>query len=705
VSSATTPDAHASSVHSDRPGAPGLWALAATLCAALVATFWALEMAGWAPLLLAVFLWAAVPGVLFAWRVYGGQTGALGTACLIGPVWGFALTSLVLLALWTMGLRHWSLLVVAPVLASVPALLARRWTGLLAPVRLGRRDLACVLLVLLIVPVIVGRPYSRVGADVEDGRAYRAYFTADFVWKMAVVTEVAKGTMPPRNQFLGDRPLHYYWLPHLLSAVEYRALEPQVRLDRLLLVNAVLFGLAFTAFLYAFTRHFVGAPGWAAAGIALAVFCSSFEGLERLVVHWREGLPLAMLRNINIDAVTRWFYGSLPIDGLQRLLLYQPQHHAAGYATGLSAILVLWRAREPARMATMVVAGTCLAACVLLSAFSALMIVSLTIPVAAFVLVRAGKWRALVPCAIVAAVPVALAGLVAVGLSYASEAESLIEIGVHRMAVARLWPAFPVNFGAAFPAMAAGLLWMAARRDSSFVPLVVLVGGSFFYYFFVNVRDVQDVYVGWRAGHLLLIATAPLAGYVLHGLSRARLVPRVAGFAAAGLLALAALPTVVIDLYNTQDIENRSRGPGFRWTIVLSHAELEALDWIRANTHPAALVQVEPTVRAPETWSYIPTFAERRMAAGLPLSMVPLDPYQRASERMRRMFSAGEADEVFDVAVRNGIDYLVVAPPERHAYPHLEPMLDEASRLFPLVFRNAEVSVYQVGAVPRRRGE
>jgi hypothetical protein len=252
--------------------------------------------------------------------------------------------------------------------------------------------------------------------------------------------------------------------------------------------------------------------------------------------------------------------------------------------------------------------------------------------------------------------------------------------------------------------MAAGLLWLAVRRDASVLPLGVIVGGSFLYYFFVNVRDVQDVYVGWRAGHLLFIATAPLAGHVLHQLSQARRITRVAGLTMMGLLSAAALPTVLIDLYNTQDIGNRSRGPGFRWTIVLSHAELEALDWIRFNTHPTAVVQVEPSVRAPETWSYIPSFAERRMAAGLPLSMVPLDPYRTASARATRLYRANEAEEAFDTAVRNGIDYLVVGPPERAAYPEFEALLDGAPKLFSLTLRNADVSIYQVGPVPRRRG-
>ena len=44
--------------------------------------------------------------------------------------------------------------------------------------------------------------------------------------------------------------------------------------------------------------------------------------------------------------MSRWIYRSLPVDGLHRVLWYQP-HHATGYALGFSAMLVLVQARVP----------------------------------------------------------------------------------------------------------------------------------------------------------------------------------------------------------------------------------------------------------------------------------------------------------------------------------------------------------------------
>ena len=61
--------------------------------------------------------------------------------------------------------------------------------------------------------------HSRfVGVEIPEGHVYRAYFTADYVWRRAVVAELAKGDFLPANPYYVGDVLHYYWLPHLLSA-------------------------------------------------------------------------------------------------------------------------------------------------------------------------------------------------------------------------------------------------------------------------------------------------------------------------------------------------------------------------------------------------------------------------------------------------------------------------------------------------------
>ena len=247
------------------------------------------------------------------------------------------------------------------------------FAGSLTSPTFTRRDLVAIAIVLAIVPLVVGRPYARVGELRPEGRAYRAYFIADFVWAMAVVGEVSKGDVPPRNPFLAGDALHYYWLADLLPSIEHRATRASLRVEPLILCNSVLLDLAFMAFLYAFVRHFVHSPPAAALSCVAVVLCSSFEGTQQLYQFWRWNVPLDALRDLNIDAMTRWKLDSLPVDGLQRLLLYQP-HHATAWALGLSGLLVLMQSRDASRVRVSLLAGILLSASLLMSSFLAVMI-------------------------------------------------------------------------------------------------------------------------------------------------------------------------------------------------------------------------------------------------------------------------------------------------------------------------------------------
>ena len=130
------------------------------------------------------------------------------------------------------------------------------------------------------------------------------------------------------------------------------------------------------------------------------------------------------------------------------------------------------------------------------------------------------------------------------------------------------------------------------QRLTAFAAIAVLVAVGFGFYFFVDVVDHQHAYVGWRAGHLLFIAMAPLVGLLWEDATKRGGATRAAVMAALGLLAVAAAPTTAIDLYNTQDTANQHQGPGFRWTEILSPGEVDALAWL-ANTPESALVQVD----------------------------------------------------------------------------------------------------------------
>jgi hypothetical protein len=653
----------------------------------------------YALILAATVVWFTLPGVFIARAVYARQPGAAIGSWLLGGVWGQAFSSLALLALWVAGLRSGWILLLAPLLAFPVVFLVRPLAGRFTLPPFTRADVLAVLLLLAIVPLIVGRPFARVGADLPDGRAYRAYFTADFVWRMAVAAELSKGDVPPKNQFYLDDPLRYYWLPHLLPAIQYRLQMPPARLDRVLLVNSVVLDLVFVAFLYALTRQLVTSRVAAVVGCASAVLFTSFEGAERLWWHWRHAIPLDAIRNdairnVNIDAVENWYYGALKIDGLQRLLWYQP-HHAMGYAAGLTALLCATQARDVGRFGAMVWIGVLLACSLLLSTFAALMLTTMVAIYVGIRLLKERRYGALVSAAAGAAIPLAIGLGIATWLQYVDRSESLIHLGLNPAAIRGVPASLLLNS----PMLAASFvgLWIALRSNEPYADIFgVIVCVSALFYFFVDVIDHQHVYVGWRSGHFTFIASAALAGYALQELFRRGGRLKIVTAVVAAIVATAAVPTMAIDFYNTQDVANRSRGPSFRWTLVLPPEEIQGLDWIRAQTAADAIVQVEPSVRDTNTWAYLPAFAERRMAGGLPIGMVPLAKYQAATERVKAIYTAHTWRDAYDGAMALRIDYLIVGPPEREAYPALEKMLDEQPAYFQPVFHNGSLTIYHL---------
>jgi hypothetical protein len=646
-------------------------------------------------LCLGSFVVFVAPGVFVARAALGREPGWL-SAVAFGAVVGLGVSALALLALWGAGARGLWTLVVAPLLAAALVVPARSLQGRLTFARLDRRDARAICLVALLVPLVVGLPFYRVGSKVPDGRAYRAYFTADYVWRMAVVAELAKGDFPPKNPFYKGDTLHYYWLPHLQTGVQYRGLRQGATLDELLLCHSVLVDLAFVVFLYAFGRQFVRSRAGVGLAVASVVLFTSFEGSYLLYYCWHRPRPLDAVRYLNVDAVDRWFFYGMPIDGLQRLLLYQP-HHASAYALGVLALLVVARRGRARDGRVMLAAGVLLALNALLSTFSALMLTAAIAVYEVCGVVRHLDVRRAVVHGLAGAVPLGVALALARALQYADLSQgSLTRIGLNPAALSNALVSIPLSLGPVLLAGCAGVCVAMTNRRRGSVVIAAFVAAIAFFYLFVDVIDHQGVYVGWRAGHLMLIALVPLIGLAIEAAWSLRPALRATACLALALLALLAAPMTVMDLYNTQDITNRARGPRFRWTLVLTHAELFMLNWIKANTPPDAIVQVDPTARDSDTWAYLPAFAERRMAVGLPISMIPRAKYVRGSDDAHAVFAASSAREAYERARRLGIEYLLVGPPEMASAPDVDLRFDSGPEFFTKLVRTRELLLYRV---------
>lgn len=634
-----------------------------------------------------------LPGVAIARAIAGPALGWL-VPLALGPLLGQALGSLALTGVWAAGGRGIWVVLAAPLLVAGVIVPARRLQGRWRLPVTAPGDRIALAALLLIVPLVVGLPFAHVGEITADGQFYRAYFTADYVWRRAVVAELAKGAFLPVNPYFHSDTLHYYWMPHLLTAAQYRFAGAWATLDELLLIRSVGIDAFLVTFLYGLVRVFGVRPWASAAGVAFVILSSSFEGLYAWFDFAIHGVPAHELTNLNIDAITRWYIRGIPIDGLQRLLFYQP-HHAVGYAAGLMGLLAVSRRSRIFDPVAMAVAGLLLGLSIVISSFAGVMFTAGAALFEAISVVRQLAWRRGLAHAASSAVPLALASGLVLALRYVDADGSIVALGVNRVATQSFWLVTALSFGPVLIVSVAALAVILRQERNDLGELGALAAACVVFYFFINVRDHQDVYVGWRVGHLLFMAATVLAGIAFDHLGS---MPN-RRMASAGLVAvgLAGLPTTVIDIYNTQDLTNNREAPGFRWTLRLTPDDRQAFHWIKLNTRPDEVIQVDPFARNTETWAYLPAFAERRMAAGLPISMVPLKKYDEGSQAIRPLFDESPL-AAYERAVRAGINYVLVGPPERDAHPGVEQRLDSLPELLPLLFRNGTISIYGVRA-------
>lgn len=641
--------------------------------------------------------WLAIPGVFLIRQLFASREPASIGAWLFGPALGLGFSVFGVFLLWAARVQNWIALILGPLLTWGLVVAARRWGGpTLRLPAFTRRDIVAVTLALAIVPVVTWAPYDHIREPVADGEAYRAYFTADFVWAMTVTAELAKGDLPPHNPFLTDQSLHYYWMAHFLSGALYRNVRGWgVTAEQVILIDGLTFGLCFVAFLYGLAR-LVGAGPWASLlGCVAGFLANSYEGADmiRAIVQGRD--DWSALTTVNIDAITRWYYHGMPVDGLQRLLLYQP-HHLTGYVFALGALWLVSLSEDVQETSVALWAGIMLGLAVLFSSFAAILGSAAVALVFALRVVQQRAFRTVWQSAILGLGPCIVAVAVSNALGYTDSSQgSLLTFGLNPIAVHHLGWVLLLNFGPlVLVAVAAVFAWRWSLTAGSAPISLILV--CFAFYFFANVPDSGGVWVGWRTGHMLLIAFAVTGAALLSSAWTRPLLRRVLIIPLAIALSVA-VPTAAIDVYNAQDITNRARGPDFPWTLVITHDERAALEWIRRETPPEAVVQLEPYVRGSTHWSLLPAFAERRTGAGRPIAMIPAFRYATASDNVQwGIYRAVSAKEAHVTARFMKIDYIAAGPLEREAYKAGLAQIAASPDLFTPVFENAAMTIYRV---------
>jgi hypothetical protein len=654
--------------------------------AAFMTSLWA--VGGWPGLLYAaIYAIVVLPGLPVGLRLFGVTQPA---GWIAGVAIGHAVATMAVWAAVASGARSALGLLAALVVAGIctslatrkirgPAVTLQSWTAD------GTVSLAAVLVLTL---ALAAPPLANIGAyDQQGGKHYRAYFTADFVWHMALTAELTRFVLPPRNPYLAPHAMHYYWGYFLVPAAIARTGPSPLRdVERCLKLNALFTGLLLMSTIFIAAWAAVASPIAAAAGTSLAMCAASLEGMYLLWRVWTRHAPLAAVRDFNVDALTAWYFGGHRFDGLPRCLWYVPQH-SMSYALGLTALVEAAAVGSGASTSAILLTGVALGGSTLFNPFVGAVFSFVWATAIAVDAIRTRRnWATTIARHALAAIPVALVVGWCVANRMVEGAGGALQIGLSGATANLSLVVLVLSFGPVLAAALAGLV-MKGGRLAAMMPAVLLAAASVVLIYFVRL-DVDHEWVPFRAGQMLLAALGVLA-------ARWFVVPRKPVIAAGAVLFLAGAPTTVIDAYNARDIGNLDEGPGFRWTLVLSPDQQAAFAWIRQYTPRQAIVQMEPLVRERDSWSLIPSFAERHMAAGLPISLLRVPEYRATSDQVRTIYSSANAEEAVQLAHHLHIRYLYVDGTDRAAYPAAA-KFDMSSRYFTPVFQRGAVGVYEV---------
>jgi 2-phospho-L-lactate transferase/gluconeogenesis factor (CofD/UPF0052 family) len=560
----------------------------------------------------------------------------------------------------------------------------------------GTSDRTAVALLLCLVLLMVGPVFAHVGVPTPQGLAYRAYFTADLFAHMSVVGELAHRHVPPLNPYLPTETLPYYWAYFSLPAV-FSGLRPGLGFDRGILQTDLAVALALVVVWYTAARTLgasARAAGWAWAA---AIAAASFEGTTFLWTQAQRGRPLSDFRYVNIDGLTRWVWDLPPVDGLQRIFWYTPQH-AMALTMGLVVVVSVTRARERGSIGRGGLEALLLGSAIAFSSFNGLLFVAwyaltevtLLLADRATLFLRWLVGRLMAAGAVVAGGGLTLAlGMVHLG----STGNLYYRPNTHLFRGP--WTFAVLSFGPLLFTGLAGLILV--RKRALFIALWMLVAVSVLTLAGVEVQGHLNSYVPFRTGQILLVVLAIGTAFTFDRLAGLPLSARMGVLALLVALFAAGTPTAALDWYNARDITNdRDTGFGFHWTTFVGEDEQRAIHWIGRSVELDDTVNTDPEARGRGDWALIPAFAGRRMGIGFGLFEPNPERFRPEMARVAEAFRTTDAELAYDVLRQERVQYVFVGQPERDRYGAGVRKFATRPERFQMVFSTGLVTIYRI---------
>jgi len=592
-------------------------------------------------------------------------------------------------------------LAACPALALLLQLLLRGpRDGIVTLARLEPRDLIGLSVLWLLAAAIVGPVFARVGESTPGGLAYRAYFIADLFAHMTVVAELIKGATPPLNPFYPHEAFPYYWTYFTLPAL-FARLRPDLLVDRGILVMDILAAGLFVSVGYIVVRS-IGASALAAASSWVVVIIgSSYEGLYFIWSQMALKRSLWEFKYVNIDAITRWYWDLPPVDGLQRIMWYTPQHETA-ITFGLLVLLLIVKSRRPNSVARGVADGLLLGGMVAFSSFNGMLLVgTYALAEVGILVVNRGKelgWW-LLSRGIAATIVICFVGLT-LALGMVQHTPNALILGWNEHFLKGPLAFVFLSFGPAllFAPLGVARLWRSAAGGTRLmIALAAMTVVCLALFLFVDLRGHENSYVTFRTSQLILLMLAILLAFAIDTWRQWGRPIAVALFALLLIATLGAVPTVAMDWYNSRDISNVEMDPGgFPWTLYVTPDDQAAARWIRENLPIDAQVQTDPWARARNEWAFVTVFAERRMTTGVGIFELNPTRFQQNVNRIKIVFRSLNVDDAYGYCQRMNIEYLYVGDIERRIHAAGVQKFNAHPEKWQLVYRQGSVEIFKV---------
>ncbi|MBN2383349.1 hypothetical protein JXQ70_10740 [bacterium] len=526
------------------------------------------------------------------------------------------------------------------------------------------KTVICFLVFLGLVLIGTMLPFSRIAEQTELGYAVRAYFSADFLKHVSVTAELSKGDVPPVNPFCAGETLHYYWLSYIPSAMVYRLLGPDYSLVRItiafsLFVNVFLLLTIFTLF-----RHYVTDLIGRIVGLATLLFVNSYEGGLILYRIWRQAGEILQIRNYNIDALTRWDFGHPQIDSLFRSFLYTPQQQLA-----LSSLCLLFLLLREDRWPVQIKHATRLTVSFLIALLGAAVLGynfftgAVVVPWLGICLGIAWLFYRRLSYLDLSLITLILVGSIgsyylfdmfpSKGNVFSLMIDKTYILGLHRIVL--------YNFGPLVILGIPGMLSCCRKssRGSGWLNILLFTLFATFCMLFIRIQDFPSD-VSLKTGLLVALGLSLFTGQTASFLIRKW---GGYGYLVLLLLLIPAGPHWIIDVFNTQDIDNN------RFTVYFQKEDLTAARWLARNTPLDYCVQALPE-RDIHCSDLITVFAERR--TGLADSMhaqiylIDQHKYKTRQRDILQLFHGIDLTETQDLCHKIGIDAVFIGNAERN---------------------------------------